>query len=70
VRLRTAAMFALVTTAGLVLCAPAALAAGAAAQGPGGGTARPAFANPGDASPSLSLSVTPAGQPDAAAVGK
>jgi hypothetical protein len=37
---------------------------------PVGGTARPAFANAGDASPSLSLSVTPAGQPDAAAVGK
>lgn len=47
---------------GIAIAAPAALATS-------GGATSPAFTNPGAASPSLSLSVSPAGEPEVASVG-
>src|ERR1022692_91641 len=63
-------MAALVTSAALAGSAPAAVAAPASARSRAAAAARPAFSNPGDTSPPLSLSVTSSGQAEAAAVGK
>ena len=61
-RKSTTALVALAATAVITIMAPSALA------GPDQ-AARPALANPGDVAPSLSLSVTASGQPEAATVG-
>ncbi len=56
------ALLASMVLASMALAAPAAVAARAGAE-------RPAFTNPGAASPSLSLSVSPSGEPEVASVG-
>ncbi len=56
------ALLASMVLASMALAAPTAVAARAGAE-------RPAFTNPGAASPSLSLSVSPSGEPEVASVG-
>jgi hypothetical protein len=59
-----------VVTAMAALAVTATLAAGPALAAGPGRTAHPAFTNPGNASPSLSLTVTASGVPEVASVGK